>query len=139
LRFSGVDGSPLGAFVVAGASPLDGPRGLTFGPNGDLFVVDGGSDAVYEYNGSTGIYVRTFAGPDEHLNNPTTLVFLSNNNLLVCSNTNAAVFEYEGSTGSFVRKFNDESSIEGAWGVAVGPSGNVFISCFPRFLRRAGL
>ena len=128
-RFSSVDGSPLGVFVSSGASPLDGPRGLSFGPNGDLFVVGYISNAVYEYGGSTGTYVGTFAGPDGRLSNPTTLAFIPNGNLLVCSRGNSTVTEWDGISGAFVRRFNDETSIDGAWGVAVGPNGNVFVSC----------
>jgi len=127
-RYSGADGSSLGVFVAAGGSPLAGPRGLVFGPNGNLFVAGNSSHAIYEYNGTSGAFVRTFAGPDTHIEAPTTIAFSSNGNLLVCSNGNATIFEYDGATGVFVRKFNDETVLILPWGITVGPNGNVFVT-----------
>ena len=46
----------LGGFVPAGSGGLTSPRGIAFGPNGDLYV--GGIGAIYEYSGTTGAFVK---------------------------------------------------------------------------------
>jgi DNA-binding beta-propeller fold protein YncE len=38
LKFNADTGVPLGVFVQAGSGGLNGPTGLTFGPDGNLYV-----------------------------------------------------------------------------------------------------
>ena len=57
-------------------SCLNEAEGMAFGPNGNLFVASELGDAVLEYNGTTGAFVREFVaagegGPSE----PTCIVF----------------------------------------------------------------
>src|SRR5690348_4455924 len=64
LEYNGTTGAFATTFVPPpaprGSGGLLNPQGLTFGPNGDLFVSDG-QISVQEYNGTTGAFVRTFA------------------------------------------------------------------------------
>ncbi len=53
FRFHG----PLGDFVESGRGGLDTPRGLDFGPNGDVFVSNFGADNVLRYDGETGEFM----------------------------------------------------------------------------------
>src|SRR5262245_11891127 len=57
LRFEGATGAPLGTF----ASAIDGPEGLTFGPDGNLYVSGFNSNVVARFNGTTGTFINNFA------------------------------------------------------------------------------
>jgi hypothetical protein len=53
-RYDGATGVYLGDFVVSGSGGLDAPLGLTFGPDGNLYVSAGFGDgpaAVYRFQG----------------------------------------------------------------------------------------
>ena len=60
LEFDGTTGECLGAFVPDG-SGLDWPGGMTWGPNGNLFVVSIKTNSVLEFDGQTGAVIGTFA------------------------------------------------------------------------------
>jgi len=60
LEFDGATGELLGAFVPDGSS-LDWGTGMTYGPNGNLFVASANTLSVLEYDGQTGALVGTFA------------------------------------------------------------------------------
>jgi DNA-binding beta-propeller fold protein YncE len=58
LVYSGKDGSPLGVFVAAGSGGLVGPRDMTFGPDGHLYIVSlGKNPKVYRFNGASGAFM----------------------------------------------------------------------------------
>lgn len=65
LRYDGRTGDFLGAFVAAGSGGLDEPVGLTFGPDGNLYVASSsfGSDGprgVLRFQGPSGTSPGTF-------------------------------------------------------------------------------
>ena len=65
LRYSGTDGSLIGTFVQQNSGGLGYAVGLSFGPNGDLFVVCDTQPgdtlpSLLEYDGDTGAFVRAF-------------------------------------------------------------------------------
>lgn len=63
-------------FVPPGSGGLMAPEGLAFGPNGNLFVSNAGSNSVLEYDGTTGAFVTTFVAPGSGgLLGPTFLTF----------------------------------------------------------------
>lgn len=56
-RYHGTTGAYLGDFVASGSGGLDGPIGLTFGPDGNLYVSAGFGtvpSAVFRYQGPSG-------------------------------------------------------------------------------------
>lgn len=62
LRYDGREGTFIDAFIPR-ESGLVSPGGLDFGPDGDLFVVSGASEAggdVLRFDGTTGAAKGTF-------------------------------------------------------------------------------
>ena len=81
LKYNGTTGAFLGAFVGPG-SDLSLPRGLVFGPDGNLYVANFGAGDVDRFNGTTGAFIDTFiaagSGPPPGggtLGGPTFLLF----------------------------------------------------------------
>src|SRR5712691_6293883 len=84
LQYNGTTGAFVTAFVPSGSGGLVGPQGLTFGPNGNLFVCNlaGANSGVLEYDGTTGAFVRAFVPfGSGGLRNPLNLTFGPNGNL----------------------------------------------------------
>src|SRR5205823_3419834 len=58
LRYNGTTGASMGTFASGGG--LSAPTGLTFGPDGNLYVASQNTDSVLRYNGTTGAFLNTF-------------------------------------------------------------------------------
>lgn len=138
LRFNGVTGASLGEFVAAGSGGLADPEELTFGPDGNLYVASGDTNAVLEYNGSTGAFIGTFAS-DNGLTSPRGLTFGSDGNLYVSNfgyaGTSGAVLRFNGSTGAFIDDFvsGDMAANGGVQlprPLVFGPDGNLYLGSF---------
>jgi len=98
LRFAD-DGTPLGAF--AGGGHLLHPRGLAFGPDGNLFVADPGLGNVARFDGTTGAFLGTFT--QELISIPEGLTFGPDGNLYVTSarvGGEGTVLRFDGTTGA---------------------------------------
>lgn len=136
-EYNGTTGAFVTAFVPppsggANSSTLVGPIGLTFGPNGNLFVSSGDTNSVQEYNGATGAFVTTFVPRGSGgLAVPWGLTFGANGDLFVSSRDTNSVLEYNGTTGAFVRTFASGSGLIQPLGLVFGPNGNLFVSCSP--------
>uniref|UniRef100_Q01ZF5 NHL repeat containing protein n=1 Tax=Solibacter usitatus (strain Ellin6076) TaxID=234267 RepID=Q01ZF5_SOLUE len=79
LKYSGTTGAFLGAFVGPGSALFE-PRGLVFGPDGNLYIANFGVGDVLRFNGTTGAFIDTFvptgSGPaNAALGGPTFLLF----------------------------------------------------------------
>jgi hypothetical protein len=60
LEYNGRTGAFVKTFVPFLSEGLTSPKGVAFGPNGDLFVADVLLGAVLEYNGTTGAFDQGF-------------------------------------------------------------------------------
>jgi len=106
LRYNGTTGAFIDAFVSAGLGGLDGPRGLVFGPDGNLYVASNGTNQVLRYNGTTGAFIDAFVTAGlGGLDGPVGLVFGPDGNLYVASVDTAQVLRYNGTTGAFIDAF----------------------------------
>jgi glucose/arabinose dehydrogenase len=63
LRYNGATGAFNDAFVPAAGGGLDAPRGLAFGPDGNLYVSSEITDSILRYNGVTGAFSDAFVPP----------------------------------------------------------------------------
>ncbi len=86
LRYNGITGTYIDAFVPAGSGGLSGPNDLTFHPDGFLYVSSQNNGAVYRYNSTTGAFqsqVAQNADPHGSPYGAGALASDSNGNLLI--------------------------------------------------------
>ena len=104
LRFDGATGDFLDVFVTneAGRPPVGG--GLTFGPDGSLYV--GSAAAVIRFDGRTGAYIDTFVSLGSGgLTGTAGILFGPDGNLYVADFVLGSVLRYSGRSGMFVDEF----------------------------------
>ena len=94
-------------FLVLLALAVPGPAARA-----DLFVSGFNNNAVLDYDGPTGAFVKTFANGGG-LNQPEGLVFGPNGDLFVSGANNNAVLEYDGATGAFLKTFASGGGLDG--------------------------
>ena len=123
LRYDGITTAPEGVFA---STNLNAPWGLTFGPDGNMYVVNqGGLATVERYNGQTGAWMSTFV--TDILNDfPTSVTFGPDGNLWVSGRANGGRMEvYSGVNGSFLYTRGGATLTEPNQ-AAFGPNGNLF-------------
>src|SRR5215471_13978389 len=125
IRTSSAVGTALVALlIVAGA--LVPPRAES-APIQNL-LVSNSSDGILEYNGTTGVFLRTLVpGGSGGLVNPAGLVIGPNGDLFVADNGTSSVLEYKRTTGAFVKAFVPPLSggLSNPDGLVFGPNGNL--------------
>jgi hypothetical protein len=144
LRYDGATGVFIDNFTIGG--DLASPRGIIFGPDGNLYVADRkfiGQDwqlegRVARFDGITGSYLGDFVPLGSGgLSIPTQLVFarsiedLGRLDLYVVSTGTDSVLRYDGTTGEFLGEFVASSSgLEGPVTMTFGPDGNAYVANF---------
>ncbi|MBL9123926.1 MAG: SMP-30/gluconolactonase/LRE family protein, partial [Planctomycetaceae bacterium] len=110
---------------------LDGPVGIAFGPDGNLYVASRFTDSILRYDGHTGALLDTFVPPRSgELNNPFFLTFGPDGQLYVSSTGNHAVLRFDGRTGEFRDAFVPPRAgdVAGPMGLAFGRDGNLYVA-----------
>ncbi|MBI3071427.1 MAG: NHL repeat-containing protein [Deltaproteobacteria bacterium] len=128
LTFDDDTGAFIAEFVTAGSGGLSQPRGLTFGPDGHLYVAssDGGTNFINRYDGMTGAFLATFADGGG-MDGPGDVVFGPDGtgdffpDLYVSSFSTNNVLRFNGTTGAFVDTFASHATLSGAAAIAFGP------------------
>ncbi len=135
----GVDGT--GNFATGGG--LYFPRGLVFGPDGNLYVSSEGTDNVLKYNGSTGVFLSEFiAAGAGGLTVPKGLAFAGGKLYVAGSDSGSGitdVLRFDATTGVFVDKLSDYLpplvSYEAPWDITPGPGGDIYFTANGNVIR----
>ncbi len=119
-----------GAFADRIASGLSETHGLSFGPDGSLYIASQGSDEVFRYDGS-GLSVFVGAGSGG-LDAPREAIFGPDGNLYVASAFTSQVLRYHGQTGAFLGVFattNVANLGTGPLWIEFGADGYLYATC----------
>ncbi|MDH4240214.1 MAG: NHL repeat-containing protein, partial [Phycisphaerae bacterium] len=131
-RYSVSTGLFIDDFISAGSEGLSAPKGMVYGPDGNLYVCSYNNDRVIRYNGTTGAYMDVFVTSGFMLRQPTGLTFGPDGNLYVSSFNGTRVLRYNGVTGTYIDTFVTPSSggLSGPMGLVFGPDGNLYVSSY---------
>jgi DNA-binding beta-propeller fold protein YncE len=145
LRYDGNTGAFIDNFTVGGN--LASPRGIIFGPDGNLYVADRkfiGKDwqlegRVARFHGTTGAYLGDFVPLGSGgLSIPTQLVFgpsvedVGQLDLYVVSSGTDNILRYDGTSGAFLGEFvaSGSGGLQGPVTMTFGPDGDLYVADF---------
>ncbi|MGD1984053.1 MAG: DUF2341 domain-containing protein, partial [Chromatiaceae bacterium] len=136
-KFDPATGAYLGVFVASKSAGLDGPAGMEFGPDGNLYVASNFSQEILRFDGLTGAPIGTgpLAGKfvtagSGGLNEPDDITFGPDGDLYVTSFNTDQVLRYDGMTGEFKEVFieADPSKLDKPSELVFGPDGNLYVT-----------
>jgi hypothetical protein len=117
----------LDRFIPQGSGGLSVSNSSIFGPDGNLYVANQGSDEVLRYDGVTGAFKDVFVSPSSGgLQPPFGLAFGPDGNLYVASWNGNEVLRYDGSSGAFLNVV--ASGLSKPLGLTFGPDGSLYIA-----------
>ena len=132
LRYNGTTGAFVGTF--ASNPSLDGAASITYGSDGNLYVLGEFSKNVLRFNGVTGAFIDEFISPSEMgsvgLTDPGFMEFGPDGNLYILHHVSGlpdAVFKFNGTTGDFISTFAAGSGMAHTHGLDFGTDGNLYL------------
>jgi hypothetical protein len=114
--FRGVDLLDLTTTALTG-SFTEGTQGIAHGPDGNLYISDGGTNQVVRYDGASGALLGAFTS-GATFNGPTGLVF-GEGSLYVSDYWNNRVLQFDGVTGAFKSVFYQGNGFFAPTGLAL--------------------
>ena len=137
LGYEGTTGAFIEAFVASGSGGLKGPVGLTFGPDGNLYVgslgLGGiGSQGILRYDSASGKFLNVFVPAGSGgLIAPLGMTFGPDKNLYVVDFVGNQVLRFDGNTGAFQGVFASSTGtapLNEPAGIVFGPDNNLYLS-----------
>lgn len=139
-RFDGQTGASKGSFVIPGSGGLDVPNGITFGPDGNLYVASSDTGQILRYDGQTGAIIGSgvFAsggglveprfiafGPGSAPGIPD--LYVADTGFL-----RDRILRYDGLTGAFIGEFvsRNEGGMGKPFGMTFDANGNLYVASF---------
>ena len=119
--------SPDGKFkdVFVSSHEVRAPKGLTFGPDGDLYVVNSLADEILRFDHDTGGFVDVFASGGG-LSNPVDLFVDDSKFFYVSSGNSDEVLRYS-PDGKFKDVFVSSHEVRAPKGLTFGPDGDLYV------------
>ncbi len=124
LRFNGTTGAFISAFVPVGSGGLDGPQGLAFGPDGNLYVAAEYSHAIHRYDGATGASLGTLASG---LAGPNDIMFGPGGLLYYVDHFSDRVRRYDVVTSTELTPIMLSDGMHHSHGMTFGPDGTLYM------------
>lgn len=133
-RYDGNTGALIDQFIAPGEGPPYGiydPMGMTFGPDGKLYISDG-LNGIDRFDPNTHAFDQFVAigNPPSPLSGPESLAFGPDGNLYVADVTLSAVLRFDGTTGSYMGEFVPTAGgpLVQPIGMAFGPDSNLYVT-----------
>lgn len=117
--------------MPSGSGGLAFPFGLTFGPDGNLYVGNVANQSIMRFNGTTGAFIDTFVPAGSGgLFGLGGLTFGPDKNLYIGSFATSNVLRYNGTTGAFMDAFvpSGSAGLTNPLGLTFGPDGDLYVS-----------
>ncbi len=131
VRFD-LTGQLIDTFVVSENGGLISPSGLTFGPDGNLYVINNNGwnpGQILRYDGKTGAFKDVFA---TGLIVAQDIVFGPDGDLYLSNGLGDSIGRYNGTTGAFFGYFVHRTlGFQAPIGMTFGPSGDLYVASFP--------
>jgi outer membrane protein assembly factor BamB len=131
LAFDATTGAFLNTVIKESNGSLSGPRGMTVGSNGNLYVANRNSGSVVRSNSATGSLVDVFVPTGSGgLGTAGDVVVAPDGSLLVSSANTDQILRYDGTTGVFLNEFVIKGTTEGPLFMTTGADGNLYVGSF---------
>lgn len=124
LRYDARDGTFLGVF--AAGPGLDNPVGLTFGPDGHLYVASAPTHDVLRYDGASGAFLGRFAFAGG-LVDPRQVNFGPDGNLYVSDAASDSIRRFSWPSGAPLGNFASGGGLDGPTSFTFGPDGDLYV------------
>lgn len=128
-RYNGNTGAFIDNFVAPGSGGLNGPVGISFGPDDNLYVTSTVNNQILRYNGKTGAFVDTFATGGISRVGFADLTFGPDGNLYVANFRADSISRYDGKTGELIDLFvpTNSAGLDGPVEPIFGSDGNLYV------------
>jgi streptogramin lyase len=115
-------------FVPRGSGGLSVPQGMTFGPDGHLYVASRATQNVLRYDGKTGEFIDVFASG--RMYRPVGITFGPDGDLFVASQDTDEILRYDGFSGESLGVFASGATLYGPFELRFRDDGKLYVSNF---------